>query len=148
MKLLLDSNVLLRWADSKAPEYAQCTDAVACLAQKSNVVYVCSQVMIESYVVASRPLKANGLGFTIAEARQFLGDVEDSFPCLPEPPDIGKQWSTLMMTYSVAGKQAHDARIAALMLAHGVTHILTLNPTDFARYSDITAVTPLQILGR
>ena len=39
-------------------------------------------------------------------------------------------------------------RIAALMLAHGVTHILTLNPTDFARYSGITAVTPQEILGQ
>jgi len=146
VKLLLDSNVLLRWADSRAPEYAQCTEAVTRLAEASNIVYVCAQVIIESYVVASRPVKANGLGFTITEARQLIGDVEESFPCLPEPSDIGKQWSKLMMRYSVIGKQAHDARIAALMLAHGVTHLLTLNPTDFARYSDITAVTPQEIL--
>jgi hypothetical protein len=32
------------------------------------------------------------------------------------------------------------------MLAHGVTRILTLNTADFARYSDITAVTPQEIL--
>jgi len=32
------------------------------------------------------------------------------------------------------------------MLAHGVTHLLTLNPTDFARYDGITPVTPQEIL--
>ena len=101
---------------------------------------------LESYVVASRPVQANGLSFTIAEARQFLGDVEESFPCLPEPSDIGKQWSRLMMRYSVIGKQAHDARIVALMLAHGVTHLLTLNTSDFVRYQGITPVTPEGVL--
>lgn len=148
MKLLLDSNVLLRWADSRAPEYAQCTQAVTRLAQASNTVYVCAQVIIESYAVASRPVEANGLGFTIAEARQFLTDVEESFPCLPEPSDIGKQWTALMMRYTVIGKQAHDARIATLMLAHGIEHLVTLNPGDFARYSEITVVTPQEILNQ
>lgn len=146
MKLLLDSNVLLRWADSRAPEHDQCTEAVTRLAEASNTLYVCAQVIIESYVVSSRPVKSNGLGFTVAEARQFLVDVEESFPCLPEPSDIGKQWTGLMMRHSVMGKQAHDARIAALMLSHGITHLVTLNPTDFARYSGITVVTPQEIL--
>lgn len=46
------------------------------------------------------------------------------------------------------GKSAHDARIAALMLAHGVTHLLTLNPTDFTRYNGITPVTPQEIIQK
>ena len=47
----------------------------------------------------------------------------------------------------LAANRPGDARIAALMLAHGVTHILTLNPTDFARYQDITPVTPSEALS-
>lgn len=50
--------------------------------------------------------------------------------------------------YSVCGKQAHDARIAALMLAHGVKHLLTLNPSDFARYHGIKPVTPQEIIHK
>ena len=148
MKVLLVSSVLLRGAASRAAEYAQCTEAVTRLAEASDVVCVCAQVIIESYVVASRPVERNGLGFTVAEARQFLGDVEGSFPCLPEPADMGRRWGELMMRYTVIGKQAHDARIAALMLAHGVTHLLTLNPTDFTRYAGITPVTPQEILNQ
>jgi hypothetical protein len=32
--------------------------------------------------------------------------------------------------------------LVALMLAHGLTHLLTLNSADFARYAEITTVTP------
>ena len=146
MKFLLDSNVLLRWADSRAAEHTECAEAVMVMAAQSHVVYVCAQVMIESYVVATRPEDVNGLGFAVPEGRQFLTDVQDSFPCLPEPPDIGKLWGTLLTRYPIIGRQGHDARIAALMLAHNVTHLLTLNPSDFARYQEITPVTPAEIL--
>lgn len=49
------------------------------------------------------------------------------------------------MTHAVQGKQVHDARLAALVLSSGITHILTLNGADFARYPGITALDPLQI---
>ena len=68
------------------------------------------------------------------------------FPCLPEPSDIADVWQRIAVHYTVKGKQAHDARIAAFMIAHGVTRLITLNPADFARYSEITAVTPQEIL--
>lgn len=148
MRFLIDTNVLLRWADNKALEHIQCIEAVEYLAEASYILYVCAQVMIESYVVASRSIENNGLGLTVAETRQFLNDIVESFPCLPEPSDIGRQWYSLMMKYTVIGKQAHDARIVALMLTHNITHILTLNPADFARYSDITTVTPQDILRK
>jgi hypothetical protein len=44
------------------------------------------------------------------------------------------------------GKNAHDARFVAAMMAHGLTHLLTFNPQDFRRYSGITVVTPAEIL--
>ena len=147
MKFLLDSNVLLRWSDSRASEYAVCTQAVSRLAGRSNVIYVCAQVIIESYVVATRPVDVNGLGFSADEARQTLADIEGSFPCLPEPPDMAARWRQIVERHVVAGCQGHDARIAALMIAHDVKHLVTLNPGDFARYPEIIPVTPSDVLG-
>jgi predicted nucleic acid-binding protein len=146
VKILLDSNVLLRWSDSKAAEHASCMEAVSRLAESANVVCVCAQVIIESYVVATRPVEVNGLGFSSHEARQTLTDIESSFACLSEPPDIAVYWRRLIEQQEIMGRQAHDARIAALMLAHDVRHILTLNPSDFIRYEGITPVAPLEIL--
>ena len=36
----------------------------------------------------------------------------------------------------LAGKQIHDANIAATMLAHGERRLLTLNAKDFRRYGE------------
>lgn len=40
------------------------------------------------------------------------------------------------------GKRAHDARIIAAMLANGITHLLTFNPSDFEGISSITIIHP------
>jgi len=43
--------------------------------------------------------------------------------------------------------QVHDARLVALMQVHGISHVFTLNPSDFARYSGITALTPANVIA-
>jgi predicted nucleic acid-binding protein len=53
----------------------------------------------------------------------------------------------LIITHAVQGKQVHDVRIAALMAAHGITHILTLNGADFTRYPAVTVLDPLTPLA-
>ena len=60
---------------------------------------------------------------------------------------IFTHWLPLVCSYDVKGKNTHDAQLAAAMLRHGLTHILTFNPLDFARFSAITAVTPDEILS-
>jgi hypothetical protein len=52
------------------------------------------------------------------------------------------EWRRLVITHSVAGARVHDARLVAAMRVHAVTHLLTLNTGDFARYREITAVDP------
>ncbi len=74
-----------------------------------------------------------------------LADITTAFPVLPEPPDTAARWQGLVVQHTVVGKQAHDARLAALMIAHGVAHILTFNPGDFARYEAITEVSPHEV---
>jgi predicted nucleic acid-binding protein len=46
----------------------------------------------------------------------------------------------------VKGKNAHDARLVAAMVRHGLTHILTFNAQDFSRYRGITIMTPGALL--
>jgi len=59
---------------------------------------------------------------------------------------MADRWKNVADRHAVIGKQAHDARLATIMLAHGVAHILTLNPGDFTRYSGITPITPQEVL--
>lgn len=50
-----------------------------------------------------------------------------------------------MIANDVRGVQVHDAHLVAIMLAYGLTKILTLNQPDFLRYADIQAVHPNQL---
>ncbi|WP_250122222.1 hypothetical protein [Chroococcidiopsis sp. CCMEE 29] len=58
---------------------------------------------------------------------------------------IYPEWERLVMAYGVVGVNVHDARLVAAMLVYQVTHILTFNTRDFARYSEITAIAPIDI---
>jgi len=44
--------------------------------------------------------------------------------------------------HSVKGKQIHDTNIAATMLAHGLSRLLTFNPDDFKRFTEIEVIAP------
>ncbi len=52
---------------------------------------------------------------------------------------------SLLTNHKVSGKVAHDARIAAAMRVHKIENILTLNPGDFKRFTEITAIKPQEI---
>jgi predicted nucleic acid-binding protein len=47
-----------------------------------------------------------------------------------------------MDTYDVKGRNVFDARLVAVMLTYGITHILTMNRADFQRYAGITVEEP------
>ncbi len=47
--------------------------------------------------------------------------------------------------YRVSGKNAHDARLVAVMKPHGITRILTFNAADFARFEGIEAIHPARL---
>ena len=146
MRYLIDTNVLLRWSLADDPHFSECTGAVDTRAAHGAEVCICAQVIIEYWAASTRPLEVNGFGLAPADVEGLLHEVDAIFTLLAEPPDIAIRWRALASAYSVEGKQAHDARLVALMLAHGITHLLTLNPSDFARYSEITAVTPQEII--
>lgn len=148
MRLLVDTNVVLRWMETDDPEHELCVRAVDALLSEKVDVCICAQILIEFWVVATRPVAVNGLGLTASEARSRLSETEETFSLLPEPADIARRWFDLVTAHSVLGKQAHDSRLVALMGAHCITQLLTFNPSDFARYPEIAAVTPAEVLSR
>ena len=146
MRYLVDTNILIRWTEADDPEHGACVEAVDSLLAEGMDVCVCAQVLVEFWVVSTRPAAANGLGLTPEETHRRVRDFRKTFGALPEPANIAEKWLDLVTTNRVIGKQAHDARLVALMLAHDVAHLLTLNPSDFTRYQAITPVTPDEIL--
>jgi hypothetical protein len=89
---------------------------------------------MSSGVVVTRPLTQNGLGFSALEAFEALQLFLDLFPLLRDERGVFEPWLILVASTPCLGKEAHDARLVSAMQRHGLTHILTFNTGDFARF--------------
>jgi predicted nucleic acid-binding protein len=72
-------------------------------------------------------------------------NFKNLFVVLPDEAGIFLQWEGLVIKYNVSGKQAHDTRLVAAMLVHGLTHLLTFNDRNFKRYDEIAVVNPQNV---
>ena len=104
------------------------------------------QVVVEYWVVATRPKSANGIGLSVKDTDSDVADFLQLLPRIPEPTDIFERWRRLVSSHEVSGRPAHDARLVALMQAHGLEEILTLNHRDFERFDGIRCLNP-QVLS-
>ncbi len=145
MNVLLDTNILARMAQPGTAACALAEDATNALGRRGDVPCLVPQVLYELWVVATRPITVNGLGFTPNQAAAELARLQAIFPLLPDNPAIFPEWQRLVVAHQASGKPAHDARLVAAMTVHGITHILTFNIQDFARYPGITALDPAAV---
>ena len=125
--------------------YGDAVNAIATLRGRGEQLHIVPQNLIEFWNVYTRPLERNGLGHTAAEAEAEVNRLKAFFSLLPDTSEIYQEWERLVVVYAVRGVNVHDARLVAAMLVHGLTHVLTFNISDFARYSEITAVHPTTV---
>jgi predicted nucleic acid-binding protein len=119
--------------------------AIKALTARGGELHIVPQNLFELWVVATRPASQNGLGLSTTEAAAELMRLKSMFPLLPDPPAIYPVWESLVIQYRVAGKPAHDARLVAAMLVHGLTTILTFDRTGFSRYAGIEVLHPADV---
>jgi predicted nucleic acid-binding protein len=136
MLCLVDTNILLRFADRSHPLYPVIRNAVKKLRQDGYKLQVASQNCVEFWNVVTRPIEKNGFGLIPADADRLLRRIERIFPLFPDTHLTYSEWRRLVVTYRVSGVQVHDARLVAIMKANGAAHILTLNVKDFTRYAN------------
>jgi predicted nucleic acid-binding protein len=92
MRVLVDTNILLRSARPTHPLCSQATYAVSKLLRQKDAVFFCSQNIAESWNVATRPAEVNGLGLSHAEALEEVASIETLLTLLPDTPAIYPVW--------------------------------------------------------
>ncbi len=145
MSYLVDTNVLLRYAQKSHMMRPDARRALLTLRKQAEELCIIPQNIIEFWAVATRPLANNGLGLTVDEAARETKKLKRIFKLLPDAPAIFAEWEQLVIRHQVTGKPTHDARLVAAMMAHQITHILTFNTDDFKRFSGITVVNPTSV---
>lgn len=147
MRYLADTNVILRLVHRRDPLHMTMRGAVRKLHRDGHQVCLVPQNCVEFWNVATRPAARNGYSLSINEADTSLRLIERLFSILPDQAAVYEEWRKLVVQFSVAGVQVHDARLVAAMRVHSITHILTANTDDFTRYASIgvVAVHPAQV---
>ena len=107
-----------------------------------------SQNLAEFWNTCTRPAELNGYGLSIPEADRRARLVEDQLTLLEDSKAVHLEWRKLVVVNSVSGAQVHGARLVAAMHVHSITHLLTFNVRDFARYAGITPVHPQAVASR
>jgi predicted nucleic acid-binding protein len=139
---LLDTNLLLRFCDTASPQHKVAINAVALLLKRGEQVFLTAQNLVEFWAVATRPKSANGFDWTAKQTDEEIDRLLSLFLFLEDSPAVFTHWRGLVSQYGVSGKQVHDARLVAVMLAHGISQLVTFNTSDFVRYANLTVIEP------
>ena len=142
MRVLIDTNILLRSAQPNHPLYPQASGAVAKLMRDRHEVFVCAQNVVEFWNVATRPAELNGLGLSQEEALLEVSSIEGFFTLLPDVPSIYATWKEVVREHRVQGVKVYDTRLVAVMTVYRVDSVLTFNAADFKRYTSIAILHP------
>lgn len=139
---LADTNILVRIIVPHDPLSPVAKAAISELKRQNAPVSVAPQSLVEFWAVSTRPLEANGLGLSTERAAEEIDRIQKMFRVLDDPAGTFRHWRLLVQTHAVRGRQAYDARLAAVMIELGIECILTFNVDDFRRYPGINAVSP------
>ena len=142
---LVDTNILLRMTRRSDPQHQVVDTALVRLASQGTIFHYTHQNIAEFWNAMTRPLARNGFGLTVADAERQVRAIESGMSFLPDNAAVYREWRRIVLELGVLGVQVHDARLAAAIYVHRVSHILTLNVTDFGRFSGLTAVHPASI---
>lgn len=146
MRVLIDSNILVRSVERASPLLYTARQAVKSLVRQQHELCIAPQNVAEFWNACTRPTTGNGLGYSVALTDRLASRIEALFTVLPETLDAFRAWRQLVKTYAVQGAKVHDARLVAIMQAHSVSHILTFNVGDFSRYGNITILEPASLV--
>ncbi len=147
MRVLTDTNILLRSAQPSHQLCSEATHAVSRLLRQKESVFFCSQNITEFWNVATRPAGANGLGMSVDEVLREINSIETLITLLPDIPGIYAEWKRIVARHDVQGVKVYDARLVAIMTVYSVDSVLTFNAADFKRYSNVTALHPSSLLS-
>lgn len=142
MRVLVDTNVLVRSVQKSHPASRVARRALVSLYRNNHELFLATQNVAEFWNVCTRPAGVNGLGLSVEATDHHVTQMERFFSILPDSMPAFRLWRKLLVDHAVAGVKVHDARLVAVMEAWDIQRIVTFNVSDFTRYAGIEPVHP------
>ena len=131
--MFVDTNIFVPARNIRAPASAVARAALVRAQESGEPARISRQVIREYLSAVTRPQTWSD-PLPMAEALKDVAWMGATFEILEDGPNVTEMLVTLCREVPVAGKQIHDANIAATMLANGERRLLTFNVADFRRY--------------
>jgi predicted nucleic acid-binding protein len=131
--VFIDTNILIRHVVQSAPSHDEIRSAMEHLWTLEIEIFTSQQVLRELASVLTRPQTYLD-PVSSAECAIVLEKIAESFTVLRDDAQSHFQLLELMRRVPMGGKQIHDANIAAVMIAGGISRLFTLNTADFVRF--------------
>jgi uncharacterized protein len=145
--IAVDTNILVYAHRRDSPFHQGAAERVREIAEGMQPWAIPWPCLHEFFSVATHP-RVYDPPSTTGQARAQISAWLQS-PSLVLISEGSTHWatlSTLLTDGKVAGPLVHDARIAALCLAHGVTELWTID-RDFSRFPALKTRNPLRLPG-
>lgn len=141
--IAVDTNILLYAHRRDSPFHGAAASCVRELAEGSRPWAIPWPCLYEFLSISTHPRVFK----PPTPLRNALNDIEVwlESPTLRLLCEHDAHWSAfkqVLLDGKIAGPTVHDARIAALCLAHGVTKLYSAD-RDFSRFSELTVINPL-----
>ncbi len=140
--VFVDTNVLVHANNEESLFRQEARQRLLDLAAAGHTLWISRQVLREYAAVLSRLMNETNAfdgPAIVADLQRF----EREFLVADENAAVSAQLQALIVSHAVKGKQTHDANVAATMLVHGVTRLLTHNEKDFRRYIPLIEILPM-----
>jgi toxin-antitoxin system PIN domain toxin len=141
--IAVDSNILVYAHREDSPWHAAALRAVTSLAEGRSAWAIPWPCLHEFLAIVTHPRIYRPPTQLAAAIDQISAWLES--PTLVTLAENEMYWDTLqecLVSARIAGPQVHDARVAALCLAHGVRPLWT-HDRDFGRYASLEVRNPL-----
>jgi toxin-antitoxin system PIN domain toxin len=141
--IAVDTNLLVYAHRGDSPWHGASTTLLRGLAEGQAAWSIPWPCLHEFLAVVTHPRIYAPPSTTEQAARQVDAWLESpTLSLLHESPDHWARLRPLILRGRIAGPRAHDARIAALCLAHGVRELWTAD-RDFSAFPDLRTRNPL-----
>jgi hypothetical protein len=96
MRVLLDTNIIIRAAQPNQPTWSEINQALTALVTLGCTLCVVPQNIYEFWVVATRPLAQNGFGMTPADGRDLNEQIEEELRRQKEQRQFERELAELL----------------------------------------------------
>lgn len=105
MKVLVDTNVVVRAAQPNSPDWPTIEQALSKLIGLGGNLCLVPQNLYELWVVATRPTNVNGFGLDASAAASMIDDALTKFQLMRDERGIFDNWLNLIQVHQINARR-------------------------------------------